>query len=57
MGKVLEMPDVLDVRVPAGLVEEVSRACGRDRKKIAAFVASAIEEKFRRETDDAGGKP
>jgi hypothetical protein len=46
MGKVIELPEVLNVSVPERLIEEVRRYCGRQPKRIERFIIEAIEDKL-----------
>lgn len=52
MGKVIPFPEYenLVADLPAGVMAEIRRVCFHDRKRIAAFVAAAIEEKLRATT-------
>jgi hypothetical protein len=59
VGKLLQFPEteVLDTTIPADVMAEIRRVCFHDRKRIAAFVAMAIEEKLRAgKTDPSGAK-
>ena len=46
MGKLIAFPEYedLEVLIPPNVMAEIRRVCFHDRKRIAAFVASALEE-------------
>jgi len=53
VGKVIPFPEYenLVADLPAGVMAEIRRVCFHDRKRIAAFVVAAIEEKLRGPTN------
>jgi len=46
MGKLIAFPEYenLEVLLPPAVMAEIRRVCFHDRRRIAAFVASALEE-------------
>jgi hypothetical protein len=54
VGKVIEMPERLDLRLPPGVVDAIKRQCLHQRGRIAAFVEDALTEKLRRDRGDDG---
>lgn len=54
MAKVIPFPEYesLTVMVPPEVLAEVRRVCFHDRKRIAAFIAAALEERLHELTPD-----